>query len=105
VAGTTLTVTGEPNRPPLEKTASAGLFAKARALAAGLGIGDLREISVGGASDGNFSAAVGCPTLDGLGGVGDGAHAEGEYVVVSEMAPRAALLAALVEQLLKDGPG
>jgi glutamate carboxypeptidase len=68
-----------------------------------LGLGELRGVTVGGASDGNITAAAGCPTLDGLGAVGDGAHAESEYALVSGMAPRAALLATLVEELLKGG--
>jgi len=100
VAGTMLTIEGDENRPPLEPAAAAALFARAARLGAELGLGDLQSVSVGGASDGNFTAAEGCPTLDGLGAVGDGAHAESEYIVVSEMAPRAALLAALIDELL-----
>ena len=101
VAGTSLTIDGDENRPPLEPASSAELFARAARLGAELGLGDLQGVTVGGASDGNFTAAEGCPTLDGLGAVGDGAHAESEYVVVSEMAPRVALLAALVDELLR----
>ena len=100
VSGTALRIDADENRPPLEETASADLFARAQHLAAGLGIGELRGVTVGGASDGNFTAAAGCPTLDGLGAVGDGAHAEGEHVLVSEMVPRASLVAALLEDLL-----
>ena len=59
-----------------------------------------RLIAVGGGSDGNFTAGAGVPTLDGLGAVGDGAHAEGEHVLVSHMEPRARLLAALLQELL-----
>ena len=81
VPGTTLTVSGGPNRPPLPTTASAALFALAREAADGLGLPGLTGVVVGGGSDGNFTAAVGCPTLDGLGAVGDGAHAEGEHVL------------------------
>jgi len=104
VSGTTIRVTGVPNRPPMELSSSADLFARATAIADRLGIGPLRGVTVGGASDGNLTAAAGCPTLDGLGGVGAGAHAEGEYVEISAMAPRACLLAALIEELLDGGP-
>jgi glutamate carboxypeptidase len=69
-------------------------------LAEELGLPPLLDVAVGGGSDGNFTAGVGVPTLDGLGAVGDGAHAEGEYVVVSAMPERAALVAALVADLL-----
>ncbi|MEV0307281.1 glutamate carboxypeptidase [Nonomuraea fuscirosea] len=95
--GTRLEILGGPNRPPLETSMSAGLFAKARELAAGLGLEPLTSASVGGASDGNFTAGVGCPTLDGLGGVGGGAHADHEHVIVAEMPGRTALLRALIE--------
>jgi len=100
IPGTSLRIDADENRPPLEEAASAHLFARAQRIAAGLGLGELRGVTVGGASDGNLTAAAGCPTLDGLGAVGDGAHAEGEHVVVSEMAPRAALVAALLDELL-----
>ena len=100
VPGTTLTVRGELNRPPLPVASSAPLFALATVLADGLGLPALESRVVGGASDGNLTAAVGCPTLDGLGAVGDGAHAEGEYVRLAAMPQRAALVAALVENLL-----
>ena len=99
VPGTRVAVTGEPNRPPLPVTASAELFARAQRIAAGLGLPELGGVEVGGGSDGNITAGLGVPTLDGLGAVGDGAHAEGEYVVLSAMAERAALLAALVYDL------
>jgi glutamate carboxypeptidase len=97
VPGTRLEITGGPNRPPLESTMSASLYALAQELATGLGIGPLTSASVGGASDGNFTAGVGCPTLDGLGAVGGGAHADHEHVVVAEMPRRTALLRALIE--------
>ncbi|WP_055701253.1 MULTISPECIES: M20 family metallopeptidase [Streptomyces] len=96
VPGARLEVRGGPNRPPLEESSSAGLYERARALAPGLGLESLTSASVGGASDGNITAGLGCPTLDGLGAVGGGAHADHEHVVVAEMAPRARLLAALV---------
>jgi glutamate carboxypeptidase len=95
--GARLDLTGEINRPPLDGAASAGLFALARSLAEGMGLPPLRDAAVGGASDGNFTAGVGTPTLDGLGAVGDHAHAEGEWASVAAMADRAALVAALVD--------
>ncbi|MFI5713109.1 M20 family metallopeptidase [Kribbella sp. NPDC051620] len=96
----TLEVLGGPNRPPLERKMSEDLYRRASELAASLGLPPLREISVGGGSDGNFTAGVGIPTLDGLGAVGGGAHADDEHVVVSEIAPRTALLTALLADLL-----
>lgn len=95
----TLFVSGGINRPPLPRSASAELFERARALAGTLGLGDIGGVEVGGGSDGNFTAAVGTPTLDGLGAVGAGAHAEGEWVDVAAMPERAALTAALVDEL------
>ncbi|MBG0830329.1 M20 family metallopeptidase [Planomonospora sp. ID67723] len=100
LAGTRLEILGGPNRPPMEESASAGLFALAQRVAAGLGLGPLAGTGVGGASDGNFTAGAGCPTLDGLGAVGGGAHADDEHVVVAEMPGRTALLAGLVEAVL-----
>jgi glutamate carboxypeptidase len=102
VPGTTLSVSGGPNRPPLPITASTALFELAREVAAGLGLPPLEGVVVGGGSDGNFTAAVGCPTLDGLGAVGAGAHAEGEHVRIDSMPERAALLAALISRLQSD---
>lgn len=91
-----LRVTGGLNRPPLERTREvAQLFRHAQQLARALGA-RLEESSTGGASDGNFTAALGVATLDGLGGVGAGAHSPGEFVVVRRMPERAALLAALL---------
>jgi glutamate carboxypeptidase len=95
-----LVVTGGPDRPPLEPSASAALFATARAVAAELGLPELTGVAVGGGSDGNLTAGVGVPTLDGLGAVGGNAHAEGEWVSVSSMPRRAALVAGLVRRLL-----
>nr|WP_184945829.1 M20/M25/M40 family metallo-hydrolase [Planomonospora venezuelensis] len=105
IAGTRLEVIGGPNRPPMEASSSAGLFALAERVAAGLGLGPLAGTAVGGASDGNFTAGAGCPTLDGLGAVGGGAHADDEHVVVAEMPGRTALLAGLVEAVLTGGGG
>ena len=94
-----LEITGGINRPPLEKTkASTALFVKARGLAAEIGW-KLREVAVGGGSDGNFTAGLGIPTLDGMGATGDGAHAKHEHVVISELPRKAALLAALLETI------
>ena len=91
-----LEITGGVNRPPLERTKQvAALFATAQKIAGELGF-PLQEIAVGGGSDGNFTAGIGVPTLDGLGAVGDGAHAVHEYVVAAEMPRRAALLAGLI---------
>jgi glutamate carboxypeptidase len=90
-----LTLTGGINRPPMERTAAiARLFAKARACAGGMGF-ELEEAATGGGSDGNFTAALGVPTLDGMGAVGAGAHAPHEHILRSHLAPRTALLAAL----------
>ena len=91
-----LTVTGGLNRPPMERTREiAALFAKARGLAAEIGVA-LEESATGGGSDGNFSAALGIPTLDGLGTVGEGAHAVNESILIDRIADRTALLAKLV---------
>jgi glutamate carboxypeptidase len=88
---------GGVNRPPMERTAGvAALYEKAVALARELGW-KLSEAAVGGGSDGNFTAGLGIPTLDGLGGVGEGAHAVHESIVISELPRRAALLAGLIE--------
>ncbi|MBW3537729.1 MAG: M20/M25/M40 family metallo-hydrolase, partial [Actinobacteria bacterium] len=76
------------------------LFEQAAAVARRLGQPELRETSVGGGSDGNFTAGMGIPTLDGLGAVGDGAHARHEHVLIDEMAPRAEFLAELIAELL-----
>jgi glutamate carboxypeptidase len=98
--GATLTVTGGPNRAPLEGSASAALFERALRLAASLGLPPLAGASVGGGSDGNITAGVGVPTLDGLGASGGGAHADDEHVLVGELPGRTALVAALVAELL-----
>jgi glutamate carboxypeptidase len=91
-----LTVSGGINRPPMERKAGTiALFKKARALASEIGF-VLEEASTGGGSDGNFTAALGVPTLDGMGAVGVGAHAADESVVVEHLVPRTALLAAMI---------
>lgn len=90
-------VSGGINRPPMERTKGvADLYGKAVAIAADLGF-KLAEAAVGGGSDGNFTAGLGIPTLDGLGAVGDGAHAVHEHIVISELPRRAALVAGLIE--------
>jgi glutamate carboxypeptidase len=91
-----------PRRAPMSESSSAGLFARARRLHAGLGLGELRGVAVGGGSDGNLTAGVGTPTLDGLGAVGGGAHADDDHVRVEEIPRRTALLAALVAELLDE---
>jgi glutamate carboxypeptidase len=94
-----LEIEGGVNRPPLERTKQvAALFAVAQKLAHEIGF-ELKEIAVGGGSDGNFTAGIGIPTLDGLGAVGDGAHATHEYVLAAELPRRAALLAGLIEKV------
>ncbi len=90
-----LQVSGGMNRPPMERTRAIGdLFARAREYAAGLGFA-LEEASTGGGSDGNLTAALGVPTLDGMGAVGAGAHAPQEHLLRRHLAPRTALLAAM----------
>jgi glutamate carboxypeptidase len=95
----TIVVTGAINRPPMPDSASATLMPLAEAVAPGIA-----GYAVGGGSDGNFTAAIGVPTLDGLGAVGGGAHADHEYVVVDTMPDRAALIAGLVAQLTSREP-
>jgi glutamate carboxypeptidase len=86
--------------PPFPRSASAELFARAQRSADKLGLGPLEGAEVGGGSDGNYTASVGTPTLDGLGAVGDGAHAEGEHIVIDEMPKRAGLVSALITDLI-----
>ena len=94
-----LQITGGINRPPMErKPGTVALYKQARKLAAELGF-QLDEASSGGASDGNFTAALGVPTLDGLGAVGEGAHATHESILIDHLIPRTALLAALLANL------
>ena len=91
-----LTVSGGINRPPMErKPGTVALFRKARALAAEMGFA-LEEAATGGGSDGNFTAALGIPTLDGMGAVGAGAHAAHEHVVKKHLVERTALLAGMI---------
>ncbi len=96
LGGSKLRVRGGFSRPPMERTPpSAVLYDRARAIGQALGL-DLAEGSTGGASDGNFTAALGLPTLDGLGMPGAGAHAENEHILIDALPERAALLAALL---------
>jgi glutamate carboxypeptidase len=91
-----LTITGGINRPPMErKPGTIALFKQARKLAGQLGF-ELDEASTGGGSDGNFTAALGVPTLDGMGAIGAGAHAAHEHIVTEHIVPRTALLAAML---------
>lgn len=97
--GCKLEVTGGINRMPMERKAGTiRLFRQARRLAKEIGI-DLEEAATGGGSDGNFTAALGVPTLDGMGAVGLGAHAAHEHVVIAELLPRTALLAGMIAGL------
>ena len=99
IAGTRIKVKGRFSRPPMERTpAIAGLFDRVRLIGRGLGI-ELTEGSTGGGSDGNFTAAIGIPTLDGLGVKGGGAHADDEHIQIDSLSERAALLAALLLNL------
>ena len=97
--GARLTVSGGLTRPPMERRpAVAHAYERVRAIGSELGL-TLRQGGAGGGSDGNFTAALGVPTVDGLGGVGEGAHARHERVTVRSLVERSALLAALLERL------
>jgi glutamate carboxypeptidase len=94
--GCSLEIEGGLNRPPMERTrGTAALFKRAATLAGSMGF-SLQEASTGGGSDGNFTSALGVATLDGMGAVGEGAHAAHESLLVENLAPRTALLAAMV---------
>jgi glutamate carboxypeptidase len=96
-AACTLRVEGGINRPPMERSAgTVKLFQQAQRLAAEIRI-ELQEAATGGGSDGNFTAAIGVPTLDGMGAVGGGAHSPGEYVVAGHLVERTALLAGMLQ--------
>ena len=101
LSGAVLALHGEVNRPPMEERMCRELGKRALSLAADLGIPVPGTCAVPGGSDGNFTAGRGVPTLDGLGAVGDHAHAEGEYVDIEAMPGRARLLAALIEDVLR----
>ena len=84
-------MSGSINRPPMPESASTDLFPLAERVSPGI-----RGLAVGGGSDGNFTAAIGVPTLDGLGAVGGGAHADHEHLMVDTMPERARLVAGIV---------
>lgn len=96
--GAKVHVSGGMDRPPMERRVAARLFSRAQALGRELGF-ELEESFTGGGSDGNFTAALGVPTLDGLGAVGAGAHTPGEFIFTRSLPERAALLAALLADL------
>lgn len=99
MAGIQLTVSGGMVRPPMERSEASGkLMDKAKEAASALGF-EIGEASVGGGSDGNFTAALGIPTLDGLGSTGAGPHAEHEHIVLDDLVKRSALLAELIVRL------
>lgn len=98
--GARIELEGGINRPPMERNMAQGLFDRAVELAQKLGIETPTAVAVGGGSDGNFTAGAGVPTLDGLGAVGDGAHAEHEHALVDQIAPRTALLTTLIADQL-----
>src|SRR3954451_19114639 len=99
--GAALKVVPHSVRLPLERSASAELFERAQTIARVQDMGELAGVGVGGGSDGNLTAAIGVPTLDGLGAVGGNAHAEGEWASLSAITQRAALVSALVRDLLE----
>lgn len=99
LAGAQVTVEGELNRPPMERTQQiAEAFMRVKQIGSGLGL-DLDEASTGGGSDGNFTAAIGATTIDGLGCTGDGAHAEHEHISLNGLIERTALLTELLATL------
>jgi glutamate carboxypeptidase len=102
--GARLEVSGGPNRPPMAATASAALMRRAEQVAERLGLPVPVGVAVGGGSDGNFTAGIGTPTLDGLGAVGGGAHADDEHVLVDALPARAALIAGLIADVLAIEP-
>ncbi len=97
LTGARVTVDGRPNRPPMEEASSTALARLAVDINGRLGLEQLALAAVGGASDGNLTAGVGCPTLDGLGAVGGGAHADDEHVLAQFLTQRTALLAGLIQ--------
>jgi glutamate carboxypeptidase len=100
VDGAVIKVSGSVNRPPMHESAGRKLFGVAETVAKDLGIKNLQGVAVGGGSDGNFTAAIGVPTLDGMGAVGGGAHGVTEHVLVSTMGERAALVAGVARALV-----
>jgi glutamate carboxypeptidase len=100
LAGARLELGGKSGRPPMPASASAQLFARAQTLARQLDLPPLTAAAVGGGSDGNFTAGIGVPTLDGLGAVGGGAHADDEHVLIEALPGRTALVGALISDVL-----
>ena len=101
VDGAIIEVMGGINRPAMDPKMSASLYEVAKEAAKKVGIADLKDAAVGGASDGNFTAAVGTPTLDGLGAIGDGAHAAHEWVSAAGLIERSELVTEMLRHLLK----
>ena len=97
-----LEVTGGINRPPLETSATLELYEILEKVASEIGMEPVGHASVGGASDGNFAAAAGARVLDGLGAVGDGAHAPHEQILLSSIPSRVKLLTAFIKELIRD---
>ena len=97
-----LEVTGGINRPPLETSATLELYEILEKVASEIGMEPVGHASVGGASDGNFAAAAGARVLDGLGAVGDGAHAPHEQILLSSIPSRVKLLTAFIQELIRD---
>jgi glutamate carboxypeptidase len=95
-------VTGGINRPPLELTSTKALYEKLEQVAASLGMQPIGSASVGGASDGNIAAATGVAVLDGLGAVGDGAHAPHEHILASSIPARIQLTEGFIKELIRD---
>jgi glutamate carboxypeptidase len=92
-------ISGGMNRPPMERTeGTVRLFGIAQKIASNLRL-NLDESSTGGGSDGNFTSALGLPTLDGLGALGEGAHASNESIVIKQLAQRTAVLAGLLQSI------
>jgi glutamate carboxypeptidase len=96
--GAKLQIRGGFTRPPMERKTSAALYGNARAIAKEMGV-TLGEACVGGGSDGNFTSALGVPTLDGLGAIGEGAHSPSENILIRALPERAALVAGLLSKL------
>ena len=95
-------ITGGINRPPLETSATSELYEILEKVARKIGMQPIGSASVGGASDGNFAAAAGARVLDGLGAVGEGAHAKNEQILLSSIPSRVELLTAFIKELIRD---
>ena len=98
-------ISGGINRPPLQLDATKSLFERAKKVYLALGRGELMGVAVGGASDGNFAAATGVPTLDGLGAIGGNAHAEGEWIIAKGIASQIEFLHAFIKDLVANPNG